>query len=358
MRTSAKIEVFIMRIKKLTAFFIAALLALSVLAGCAGGDKPADTTKASLTTTASGAETEIPEEDVTIRIGGMTGPTSMGLVKVMEDNSAGNASNKYEFTIAGTADELTPKLIQGELDIAAVPANLASVLYNNTKGKVQLLAINTLGVLYIVNKGESVASVADLKGKTVYSTGKGTTPEFTLRYILSENGIDPDRDVKIEYKSEAAEVVALIKQAGSGIAMLPQPYVTIAQSSVEGLNIALDMTEEWNRVNPETQMLTGTLVVRREFAEKYPQAIARFLEEYRASTEYVNTNVSDAAQLIEKFGIFKAAIAEGAIPYCNITFIAGPEMKPLMTGYLTVLFSQKPAAIGGDIPEDNFYYGK
>ena len=236
-----------MHIKKLTALILAALLALTVLAGCAGGDNnPAETTTVGQSTTAEPStdapETTPPEEETTIRIGGLTGPTSMGLVKVMEDNSTGAASNEYEFTIAGTADELTPKLIQGELDIAAVPANLASVLYNNTDGKIQLLAINTLGVLYVVTKGESVASVADLKGKTIYATGKGATPEFTLRYILSENGIDPDKDVTIEFKSEASEIVALIKQTGSGIAMLPQPYVTVAQSSVEGLTVALDMT--------------------------------------------------------------------------------------------------------------------
>ena len=174
------------------------------------------------------ADTEAEKE--TIRIAGLKGPTSIGLVKVMNDNADGKAANKYEFTIAGSADEITPKLNKGELDMAAIPANLASVLYNNTNGAIKVLAINTLGVLYIVEKGDTVKSVADLKGKTIYATGKGSTPEYTLRYILSKNGVDPDNDVTIEWQSEPTAVVPLLKANDNAIAMLPQPYVTVAQS--------------------------------------------------------------------------------------------------------------------------------
>lgn len=296
------------------------------------------------------------EEDVTIRIGGLKGPTSMGLVKVMEDDETGAAANDYEFTIAGSADEVTPKLIQGELDIAAVPANLAAVLYNNTEGAVQLLAINTLGVIYIVEKGETVNSIADLAGKTIYATGKGSTPEYALRYILSENGIDPDTDVTIEWKSEPTEVVSTLAAAEGGIAMLPQPYVTVAQGSVEGLRIAVDLTEAWDALDNGSMLLTGVLLVRKAFAEAHPQAIADFLKEYEASTTYVNGNHADAAQLIEKFDIVKAAVAEKALPYCNITYIAGADMKAPMDGYLKVLFDQNAASVGGTLPGDDFYY--
>lgn len=348
-----------MKTIKLTALVLSLLMIFGLFVGCAdngNGNDTADTTTASPAETTPAPDGSEVKDDTVIRIGGMTGPTSIGLVKVMEDNEAGTSNNKYEFTVVGAADEITPKLVKGELDIAALPANLASVLYNNTEGKVKLLAINTLGVLYVVQKGETVTSVADLKGKTIYATGKGSTPEYTLRHILTKNGIDPDKDVTIEFKSEPAEIVAMFKQNGSGIAMLPQPYVTVAKGQVDGLETALDLTAEWDKIGDGTRLLTGTLVVRTEFAEQHPELIASFLEEYKASTEYVNANVEDAANLVEKFGIFKAAVAKVAIPQCNITFIAGEDMKPLIEGYLKVLFEQKAAAIGGKMPDDSFYY--
>lgn len=296
------------------------------------------------------------KDDAVIRIGGLTGPTSMGLVKIMEDSAAGTAANSYEFTVAGSADELTPKLVKGELDMAALPANLASVLYNNTDGAVEVLAVNTLGVLYIVQKNAVIASLSDLRGQTIYATGKGSTPEYNLRYILSQNGIDPDKDVTIEWKSEPTEVVALLKTAESGVAMLPQPYVTIAQGQVEGLAVAIDLTAEWDKLGNGSTMITGVLVARREFVEAHPALIKAFLEEYETSIAYVNTNAADAAQLIEKHGIFKAAVAEKAIPYCNIAFFSGAEMKPALEGYLKVLFDAKPASVGGNLPGASFYY--
>ena len=321
--------------KKAISLILALALLVMAFAGCAAQPK---------------------EEDVTIRIGGLKGPTSMGLVKVMEDNENGAAANDYTFTIAGSADEVTPKLIQGELDIAAVPANLASVLYNNTDGAVQLLAVNTLGVIYIVEKGETIQSVADLAGKTIYATGKGSTPEYALRYILAENGIDPDQDVTIEWKSEPTEVVSTLAATDGGVAMLPQPFVTVAQGTVEGLRIAVDLTQAWDALENGSMLITGVLLVRRDFAEQHPQAIANFLKEYEASTKYVNENNADAAQLIEKFDIVKAAVAEKALPYCNITYIAGVDMKAPMDGYLKVLFDQNPASVGGTLPDSDFYY--
>lgn len=341
-----------MNFKNSTAILLVFMLALTLFAGCTTGNG-----NNTVATTVTAGETTVLKDDVTIRIGGLAGPTSIGLVKVMEDNEAGTTANKYEFTVAASPDILTPQLIQGKLDIAAVPANLASVLYNNTDGKIQLLAINTLGVIYILTKNTTVTSVADLKGRTIYASGKGATPEYSLRYILTENGIDPDRDVNIEWKSEHAEVVAALNTNDSGIALLPQPFVTIAQNSVPGLVIALDLTAEWNKIGNGTEMLTGALVVRREFAEAHPIALAAFLTEYAASTEYVNSNVSASAQLVGKFNIFSASVAEKAIPYCNITYIGGADMKPLMDGYLAILFAQKPASIGGKLPESDFYYG-
>lgn len=321
--------------KKLLALLVLVAMAISLFA-CAG--------------------TEAEKE--TIRIAGLKGPTSIGLVKVMKDNADGNAANKYEFTIAGSADEITPKLNKGELDMAAIPANLASVLYNNTNGAIKVLAINTLGVLYIVEKGDTVKSVTDLKGKTIYATGKGSTPEYTLRYILSKNGVDPDSDVTIEWQSEPTAVVPLLKANDNAIAMLPQPYVTVAQTNVEGLNIGLNLTDEWGKIEGSGTLVTGVLVARTEFVEKHPDAVKKMLDEYAASSEYVNANIDDAAALVEEFDIFKAAIAKKAIPYCNIKVITGNEMKTSLSSYLAVLFEQNAKAVGGKLPDDAFYYVK
>ena len=321
--------------KKFFALILAAAFAVLTLAGCASTAKT---------------------EDAAIRIAGLKGPTSIGMVKLMEDNESGKSENKYEFTLAGSADEVTPKLIKGELDIAAVPANLASVLYNNTEGKVQLLAVNTLGVIYIVQRGDGVKTAADLKGKTIYGSGKGSTPEYCLRYILEKNGIDPDGDVNIEWKSEHTEVVQALAADEDAIGLLPQPFVTVAQGQAEGLNIALDLTKEWEAIDADSEMITGVLAVRKDFAESHKNELDKFLKEYAASVDYVNSNVSDAAQLVEKYGIIKAAVAEKAIPYCNIVCITGDAMIDPMKGYLKILFEAEPKSIGGELPGEDFYY--
>lgn len=323
--------------KKSLAILLSTLLLFAVLAGCAQPAAPK-------------------EEDVTIRLGGLTGPTTMGMVKLLKDNQEKKSANAYDFTIAGSADELTPKLVKGELDIVAVPANLASVLYNNTEGAVQLLAVNTLGVLYLLEQGETVQSLADLKGRTIFATGKGSTPEYVLKYLLSQNGLDPDKDVTIEWKAEPAEIVALLPETQNAVAMLPQPYVTVARSQLDNLRVAIDLNQVWDELDNDSTLITGVLVVRTEFAEKHPEQIAKFLTEYQASTEYVNQEVETAATLVEEFVGVKAPIAKQAIPYCNITFLSGAEMKTAMTGYLEVLYDQNPKSIGGAMPEDGFYY--
>ena len=292
------------------------------------------------------------KDDTAVRIAGMTGPTSMGLVKLMEDRKE---DETYVFSIFGSADEVTPKLVKGELDIAAVPANLASVLYNNTEGEIRLLAVNTLGVLYIVEKGNSISSIADLKGKTVYATGKGSTPEYTLRYILEKNGIDPDKDLTLEFKSEPAEVVSVLAGEQEAVAMLPQPYVTVAMGKVEGLHIAVDLTEAWEKLDNGSTLVTGTFVVRKEFLDAHPEKVKEFLDGYGDSVEWVLSNAQEAAPLMEKAGIVKADVAEKALPYCNLVFLAGEDMKEPVEGYLTVLFEQNPKAIGGQLPGDDFY---
>ena len=296
------------------------------------------------------------EEKAAIRLGGLKGPTSMGMVKLLDDAENGLTKNSYEFTMAGSADELTPKILKGELDILAVPANLGAILSKNSGGAVQMLAVNTLGVIYIVEKGgETVQTIEDLRGKTVHATGKGSTPEYALTYLLSQHGLDVSTDVTVEWKSEPTEVVDQMATEEASVAMLPQPFVTVAAGQLENLRIALDLTKEWEALDNGSQFVTAGLIIRKEFAEANPDAVKTFLEEYAASTAYANEVPAEAAQLIEKYGIVKAAVAEKAIPYCNIVCIAGEDMKQMVSGYFEVLFAQNPKAVGGELPGDDFY---
>ena len=301
--------------------------------------------------------TVVADETAPVRIASMMGPTSMGLVKLMNANENGESAQTYEFTLSGTANEIVPLLTRGELDIAMVPCNLASVLYNNTKGKIKVMAINTLGVLYVLESGEAIQSVADLAGKTVCSTGMGTTPEFALNYILAQNGLDPEKDLTVEFKSEAAEVLAALTNDAAAVGVLPQPYVTAALAQNEKLRVALSFTEEWDKVSEDSRLITGVAVVRADFAEQNPEAVATFLQEYAASVEYVNANVDEAAEWIAELGIVaKAPVAKKALPACNIVYIDGEEMKTAVSGYLAVLFEQNPESVGGQLPDEAFYY--
>lgn len=345
--------------KRLIALFLTAFMILLAFAGCAETADESATESSSAVSNGESSSAEVSKTDmkVAVRIAGMKGPTSIGLVGILEESKKNTSDNEYEFTLAGTADEITPKLVKGELDIAAVPANLASVLYNNTSGKIKLLAVNNLGVLYIVAKNETVSSVEDLRGKTVIATGKGTTPEYTLRHILKENGIDPDKDVTLDFKSEATEVVAALSQAESAVAMLPQPYVTVALTKVEGLQTVLDLNEEWKKLDPESNIVTGVIVVREEFARQNPEAVKAFLSEYKTSISDVNADHDAAAKLVVENGIFdNEAVIKRAIPYCNLKYIAGEDLKAAVNAYLEVLFEQNPKSVGGKLPEDDFYY--
>lgn len=304
----------------------------------------------------TGCASNTPDTSAEINIGCMKGPTAIGMIKLLSDSDEGTTQNTYHYTIAGTADELSTALIQGDMDIAAVPCNLASVLYNRTEGEIVTVAINTLGVLYIVEEGETIHSVNDLQGKTIYSTGQGTTPEYTLRYLLTSNGLDPDRDVTIEYKSEAPEVVAILAQDPTAVAMLPQPYVTSALNNNQNLRIALDVTKEWEDSSEDSTVVTGVIVARKTFIEENADAFTVFLSEYKDSTAYANESVEETARLLEEFDIFKAAIAKTAIPFCNVTYIDGEEMKTKATAYLQVLYGQNPNAVGGSVQEGMFWF--
>ena len=322
----------------------------SVAAGSAASSQPASSSASS-----EAARTLSTTEPV--RIAGLKGPTTMGLVNLLPMMEAGETAIDYDLQLYGTADEIVPLLMKGELDMAAIPANLAATLYQKTEGQIQALAVNTLGVLYVVEKGDTVQSIQDLKGRTVLSTGKGTTPEYVLRYILTQNGIDPDKDLTIEYYSEATEVTAQMAVAEDAIAVLPQPYVTRAGMQDETLRVALALTAERENVS-DTQLITGLTVVRKEYAEAHPDVIEAFLAEYAQSVEAANTDVEGTAALCEAQGVVaKAAIAQKALPQCKIVCLTGEELKTNAEGYLQVLYDADPASVGGALPGADFYYG-
>lgn len=353
-----------MKALKTLAFMLALLLTLSACGLVRGPDGPTEVVGG--TTETKPAEKPAPAEDTVsaegtvpageyapLRVGALKGPTAMGMIRMISDDGV----NSY--TLAGSADEVTPALIKGDLDIACVPANLAAVLYNKTEGGIVTLAVNTLGVLYIMeNGGETVQSMADLKGRTVVAAGKGSTPEFGLHYLLEQNGLDPDRDVTLDWKSEHAECVAALAAGTADIALLPQPFVTAARAKLENLRVALDLTAEWDALDNGSAMITGVVVARRELVENSPEAVDGFLEDYAASVKWVNDNPAEAAELIAANGVIEsAAVAEKALPGCNIVCLTGQEMYEKLSGYLQVLADAAPEAVGGALPEDDFYYG-
>ena len=369
----------VMTMTKSAKSLLAAILCAGMLAGCSNATVSSDSADSSAVTSESSSEaadTETSSEqtepatsdesessdtedttvsDVTVKIAALKGPTAMGMTKLMDDDETSDYN--YDFTIAAAVDEISPMVVQGTADIVCVPANLGSVLYNKTEGGVEVLAVNTLGVLYICENGSTVSSIDDLRGKTIYASGKGATPEYALNYILKQNGIDPENDVTIEWKSEHSECLAALLEDENGVAMLPQPFVTTAQTKNENISVVLDLTAEWDKLGNGSSLITGIIIARREFAENNPDVVDLFLRRYADSVAYVNENVSEGAQLVGKYDIVPAAVAEKAIPACNIVCITGTEMKEKLSGYLNVLFEQLPASVGGAMPADDFYYG-
>lgn len=309
---------------------------------------------------ASAEEEMIEKEERKVRIGSLKGPTSIGLVYLMEQSEKKETVNSYEFTMAASADELLVAMLSEDLDIALIPANMASVLYNRAEGDVAVIDINTLGVLYMVTGDEKIREMKDLKGRTVYMTGKGTTPDHVMQYLLGANGLTAS-DVTLEYKSEAMEVAAILAEEPDVVGVLPQPFVTAACAQNEKLSVALDLTKEWADVQGEggSSLVTGVTVVRKGFLSQDREAVDQFLEEHAVSAAYANEHVEETAQLVAAAGIIeKAAVAEKAIPACNITYLDGEEMKTALSGYLRVLCEQDPASVGGGLPGEDFYYSR
>lgn len=306
-------------------------------------------------------------DSVPVRFAVLSGPTGVGAAKLLADNEAGESKNAYEVTVATDNSEIAGKLTSGDLDIACMASNVAANLYNKTGGDIQALCLSTLGVLYILERGEkgftaTIDDMSDLAGETIYATGQGANPEYVLDYLLTANGLDPDKDVEIIWQT-AAEVQAAMLTGEARFAMLPVPAATAVQiqaKKTEDRDVlsVLDLTEEWNNVTDYGVLTMTTVVVRTEFAQEHPEVVEAFLEEYRASIEYVNGNVDDAAKLVVQFGIVPAEpIAKMAIPDCNLVYVAGEQMRDQIQGYYQVLYKADPTSIGGGIPDDAFYYG-
>ena len=298
-------------------------------------------------------------EPVSVNVAALKGPTAMGMVALMNDAENGPVNgNSYTFQLESAPDAIVPLLVKGEMDIACIPANLAAVVYNNTD-KIQVLGINTLGVLYICqNGGSDVTSAEDLRGKTIYSAGKGSTPQYALETVLAGYGLEIGKDVSIEWKSEHAECVAALIQNGkdgNAVAMLPQPFATTAMIQNGEIRISLDLNDLWEDLSG-TALVTGVTVATKNFIEKNPESVDQFLADYAKSVEFVNSDIDSAAALIEKFGIIKAAVAKKALPYCQIVLITGDELKESLDVYMEALYNQNPASVGNKVPGDAFYY--
>lgn len=360
-----------MKLKRMSALLLAFVM-LFALAACRNTtEQPSQSVEPTASaaptvepsTEPSAAPSEEPSapaaEKTEVNLTVLSGPTGVGAAKLLADSDAGLTANHYNYTIAADNSEVMAGLSNGDIDIAAVASNVAATLYSKTDGKVKIIALGTLGVLHILegSGGTTIHSVNDLFGKTIYSPGQGANPEYILRYLLTQNGLDPDNDVTIVF-ADASEIQAKLLSGDIQYAMLPVPAATAAIIKGQGsVRAAVDVTEAWNDLDNGSQLIMTAVVARADFIEENPEAVNAFLTEYAASIDYVNNNVDAAAELIAGFGITpNAAIAKQAIPQCHLTYIAGTDMAPAISDYFMLLFEVSPSAIGGFVPDDGIYY--
>jgi NitT/TauT family transport system substrate-binding protein len=326
--------------KKVWALILAALLLTATLFGCTPSETP-----------------DKPAPRTTVNVGVIQGPTGIGMVNLMESDENNTTVNDYVFTVGSTPEEIVSKLAQGSLNMAAVPTNAAANLYQKTSGKVKLLAVNTLGVLYILENGNTVTDIASLRGKTIYSTGEGANPEFVLKYVLEKNGLVPGKDVTIEFIAENTELATRMASGDITLAMVPEPQVSVIKAQNASVRTAISMNDAWEAVADEnSKLMMGCVAVRADFLESNKAAVDAFLTEYKASIE-ATAELEKTATLCQTYGIVpKAAVAKKAIPNCQITFVSGATMKQQIAGYYAMLFKANPKSIGRALPDDAFYY--
>ena len=344
--------------KRTLSWLMTAVLGVGALTGSIASADIVFAEEQSEETEAAGEETEEADaaadetdsDGSVMKIGAMKGPTAMGMAQLLDDDN-------YDFSIVASPDEIVPMIVQGQVDVAAVPSNLASVLYQKTDKNVSVLAVNTLGILYLVENGDSIQSVEDLKGKTIYASGKGATPEYALNSVLESNGLDPEKDVTIEYKSEHAEVVAALAEDQTAVGLLPQPFVTTALMKNENLRVALDLNELWeSSVTDGSKLVTGVVIARNDYLKEHEADVDAFMDAYKTSVEFVNSDTEAAAEIIGNHDIIPTEVAAKAIPECSIVFMEGEEMQTILSGYLNTLNEQNPETIGGQLPDEDFYY--
>ena len=322
---------------KILALLLLAVLTLA-LSGCANEPDP-------------------PAEAATVRIAAMRGPTALGLLRLMYEQDQGTTQNNYEFTLLGSPDEVPPLLVRGEVDIAAVPGNLAAILFNAGAVDIQALAVVTLGVLHVIDMTGEINTIQDLAGRTIHVSPQGATPEFALNYVLNMNGLTPGVDVNIEFRAEHTELAALMETGQADIALLPEPFASTVVARIPEAEFALDLTEEWNRVQSDYGLVMSVVVARREFLENNPEAVSILLSEYANSIAFVQNNVPEAAQLAVDFEIIGALpIAQAALPRTHVVFLNGDEMKRNLMGFYSVLYNENPASVGGSLPEEGFFF--
>jgi len=343
-----------MKMKRILTLLLAMVLVFSLTA-CTKNSEGGEGQPDSGITEDVSDQTEQPDHEmIDVRVVALTGPTALGMLGVIDSF---DAYSLYQFEHKSAPDEVVAMLTSGAADIAALPTNVAASLYNKTNGAVQIAALNTLGVLYVLSNGGEVASVADLKGKQLAASGQGSTAEYALNYILNQNGIDPQNGITIDYKAEHAELATQMISGGIKLGMLPEPFVTQVTAKNPEVKVVLDLAKEWeNAADNKTAMAMGCIVVRKEFAEQHPVELSHFLDEYKASAAGAVSDPAATAELAEKYKVMDKAVAEKALPKCNIVFMEGDEMKKTVTDFLTVLFEANEKSIGGKMPGEDFFY--
>ena len=320
------------------------------------------------TTAPSSTESTTEYNGEKIKIAANKGPTGMGMIDLM-DNS------KYEITIISDPTQVVPMLSTGEVDIATCPLSLAANLYKKTNGGIKMLGVNTLGVLYVVSNGVEIASLSDLKGQTIYATGQGSTPEYILNHILKANSLE--NDIKVEYLSEHSELAAKVISGDVKLAVLPEPFVSVVTTKNSSVKSVLSLTDEWKKVNPDTELAMGCVVARKDFIEKNPDAVRQFISDNKQSVENVNLNPASQGDKIAAKGIIDASIfavdsnlsekkaeaaktekAQAVISRCNIVFIDGSEMQKIADANFKVYFDADPKSVGGEMPVSELYYAE
>jgi len=344
--------------KKILSLLLAMLMLLSFAACSPSPSDVDDTTSPTTSYEASEEPSEETSEEpapepANLHIAAMKGPTAIGLLQLMEKSDSDATFDSYEFTLAGAPDAVTGNIINGNIDIACIPTNLAATLFNKTGGNLQIIANVTLGTLYVLTTRGDINSVADLEGKTIWSSGMGATPQYALEYVLKQNGVTAD----VQYTTENSEIAAHFQTGDADIAVLPQPFVASVLMQNKNVKVALDLTEEWTAINPESGLVMTAVIAQKELIENNPEALSRFLELYSESVEFVDENLDATAKLaVMREIIANENIAKAAIPECHIVFITGDEMKTLTAGFLEVLYEANPQSVGAALPGDEIYY--